>query len=67
LSAYDLFAEYTDSGRLKKSTVRDYREAVSLYLYDWLNLPVADITKQMVEKRFVQIRDKGINGGKPTL
>lgn len=44
----------------------DYSEAVSFYLQDWLKKPVSSITKQMVEKRFYLIRDKGISGGKPT-
>ncbi|SHO51951.1 tyrosine-type recombinase/integrase [Desulfopila aestuarii] len=61
-----LFKQYTASGRLKPRTVQDYQEAVFFYLSDWLKKPVSSITKQMVEKKFYQIRDKGINGGKPT-
>ncbi len=61
-----LFKNYISGGRLKQRTIIDYKEAVSYYLSDWLNKPVSKITKTMVEKRFFQIRDKGINGGIPT-
>lgn len=61
-----LFKQYTASGRLKPRTVQDYQEAVFFYLSDWLKKPVSSITKQMVEKKFYEIRDKGISGGKPT-
>lgn len=62
----DLLGEYTANGRLKERTVQDYREAIHFYLQDWLKKPVASISKQMVESRFYQIRDRGIAGGKPT-
>ena len=52
-----LFNRYVAGGRLKDRKVRDYREAIFFYLSDWLNKPVASITKQMVEKRFIQIRN----------
>lgn len=61
-----IFQEYISDGRLKERTITDYREAIFFYLSDWLNKPVTSITKEMVEKRFCQIRDKGIHGGKPT-
>jgi len=60
------FENYVSGDRLKPNTLKNYREVAFFYLSDWLNKPVASITKQMVEKRFIQIRDKGINGGKPT-
>ncbi len=66
LSLESLFIKYVSGGRLKQRTVTDYSEAVSYYLSDWLQKPVASITKQMVESRFYKIRDKGIGGGKPT-
>lgn len=66
LSLNELFDSYTRGDRLKPNTLRNYREVIFFYLSDWLNKPVASITKLMVEKRFYKIRDKGINGGKPT-
>ena len=65
-SLKDLLDKYTSHGRLNHRTIRDYKTAVTCYLSDWLEKPVASITKQMVEKRFYQIRDKGIAGGVPT-
>ena len=62
----ELLKEYTSNGRLNKRTILDYREAIFYYLQDWLNKPVASVTKEMVEKKFYQIREKGINRGKPT-
>ncbi|WP_028584579.1 tyrosine-type recombinase/integrase [Desulfogranum mediterraneum] len=62
-----LFEQYLSGGRLKPRTIQDYREAVGFYLADWLDSPVHSISKDMVEKRFYEIRDKGINGGKPTF
>lgn len=62
-----LFDQYTSGNRLKQRTIIDYKEAIQFYLNDWLEKPVASITKQMVEQRFYKIRDKGINGGKPTF
>jgi intergrase/recombinase len=61
-----LFESYVSGDRLKPNTLRNYREVIFFYLSDWLSKPVASITKQMVEKRFHRIRDKGISGGKPT-
>lgn len=62
----ELFEEYISGGRLKERTVTDYQEAVYFYLSDWLNKPITWISKERVEKRFYLIRDRGINGGKPT-
>jgi len=61
-----LFKDYIKGDRLKPSTLKNYREVIFFYLKDWLDKPVAFITNNMVEKRFYQIRDKGMNGGKPT-
>jgi len=62
----NLFESYTKGDRLKPSTLKNYREVVFFYLQDWLDKPVSSITKDMIEKRFCLIRDKGIQGGKPT-
>ena len=61
-----LFECYIAGNRLKTNTLKNYREVICFYLADWLNKPVSSITKDMVERRFYQIRDKGIKGGKPT-
>ncbi len=66
VSLETLFANYTKGDRMKPNTLRNYRHVVCFYLSDWLEISVASITKQMVEERFYKIRDKGINGGKPT-
>ena len=66
ISLETLFERYTKGDRLKPNTLRNYREVIHFYLSDWLKKPVFSITKQMVEKKFYQIRDKGINGGIPT-
>ncbi|MHB8809590.1 MAG: tyrosine-type recombinase/integrase [Desulfobulbaceae bacterium] len=61
-----IFTSYVSGGRLKPRTVRDYQEAVLFYLADWLDTPVNQISRSMVEERFYLIRDQGISGGKPT-
>jgi integrase len=58
--------KYVAGDRLKPRTVQDYQEAIGFYLSDWMSSKVSSITKQMVERRFYRIRDKGINGGIPT-
>lgn len=37
---------------LKKSSVQDYRQTLNAYLGDWMNKPIIEITKDMVEARF---------------
>ena len=66
VSLHELFKDYLKGDRLKPGTKKDYESVIPFYLKDWLNKPVASITKQMVEKRFYQIRDKGMFGGIPT-
>lgn len=61
-----LLSEYLATVQLKPSTYRNYKEVIEYYLQDWLTLRLSNISKPMVEQRFVKIRDKGINGGKPT-
>ena len=45
---------------LKESTKKDYKFIIECYLKDWLHMDVADITRKMVEDRFVFIRDVGM-------
>lgn len=59
--------KYLSCRKLKPSTIKSYRETVQFYLNDWLNKPMSQISKKMVEERFFRIRDKGIGGGIPTL
>ncbi len=66
ISLGTLFTNYTVGNRLKSNTLKNYRHVILFYLSDWLRKPVSSITKQMVEKKFYEIRDKGIAGGKPT-
>jgi integrase len=61
-----LFKTYTSKVTLKPSTLKNHTQVINFYLQDWLDKPVVSITKEMVEKRFYQIRDKGVHGGKPT-
>ncbi|WP_136796040.1 tyrosine-type recombinase/integrase [Desulfosediminicola ganghwensis] len=63
---YDLFQRYLLTVDLKQNTRKNYRQVIGFYLQDWLEIPVSSISREMVEKRFYKIRDKGIAGGKPT-
>ncbi|MBY0549744.1 MAG: integrase family protein [Candidatus Obscuribacterales bacterium] len=49
---------YIQAKKLKPSTVYNYRCVVNSKLPDWLDLPLADITKEMIENRHRQISDK---------
>lgn len=55
----ELFKDYTKGDRLKPSTLKNHTQVINFYLKDWLEKPVVSITKEMVEKRFYLIRDKG--------
>jgi integrase len=57
-----VLAEYFAARDLKESTVYMYRCTVSGALSDWLDLPIQDITKDMVEKRHRQITEQGHKG-----
>lgn len=43
---------------LKPSTVRDYRRIFNTYLGDWVNKPLAEITKDMVERQHRKIGER---------
>ena len=66
VSLRSIFTSYVSGGRLKPRTVTDYQEAVFFYLQDWLDTPISNIRRSMVEERFYLIRDQGFSGGKPT-
>lgn len=40
---------------LKQSTIQDYRQTFKTYIGDWLNKPLKEISKDMVEVRFRKI------------
>ncbi len=61
-----LFNSYTSSLSLKQTTLKDYQTVIPHYLSDWMTKKVTTISKKMVEKRFILIRDKGWQGGIPT-
>lgn len=63
----ELFNNYIATLKLKPSTLKDYQTVIPHYLSDWLNSKVSHITKDMIERRFTLIRDKGWNGGIPTF
>jgi len=53
---------------LKPSTVTTYRTLFRLYLPDWLNTPIAEITKDMVARRHLKIaQDAGESGANNTM
>ena len=62
----ELLSNYLSSLDFKESALKDYKSAIPRYLTDWMNKRVTDISKEMVERRFCLIRDKGWRGGKPT-
>ncbi|MES2662972.1 MAG: integrase family protein [Pseudomonadota bacterium] len=43
---------------LKKSTIQDYRRTFKFYLGDWLNKPLIEISKDMVEAKFRKIGEE---------
>lgn len=57
-----VFADYLDSRKLKANTAYVYKCVVNSTLRDWLELPLANITKEMVERRHKAISDKGHKG-----
>lgn len=52
----EVLDHYLSVRNLKPNTVRTYRYMVPRCLGDWLDLPVASITRDMVEKRHTSLR-----------
>ncbi|MDB4516346.1 integrase family protein [Crocinitomicaceae bacterium] len=52
--------DYLERRDLKPTTVLNHRQVIEYYLQDWLEKPIRNITEAMVERKFVDIRDKGI-------
>ncbi len=46
--------------KIKESTKKQYRAALLNYSGDWLSIPIANITRVMVEKRHKDITEGGI-------
>jgi integrase len=47
----EVWADYRNTRPLKESTKTSYRNKLYLLLPDWLDMPICDITKDMVEER----------------
>lgn len=48
--------DYQQSRRLRPTTLRNYHQRLHGYLSDWLKLPLRELTKEMVEARYVSIQ-----------
>jgi integrase len=44
---------------LRAPSIRDYRETINRHLGDWMDLPIRDVTEDMVTDRFNEIRQGG--------
>lgn len=55
-----VWTDYQVSRTLKEATLRNYNQRLNTYLKDWLDLPVNEITKDMVEIRHRQINGNAI-------
>lgn len=53
-----VFDEFINSRDLKPTTKLDYEGTFRLVFDDWGNKPIREITRQDVEKRFIEVREK---------
>ena len=55
-----LFSDYmqSHSSNLKDNTIKDYNSVISNYFSDWLDIPIAKITRSMVESRHREITQR---------
>lgn len=52
----DAFEDYLLTRKtLKASSIKDYRKSVEMYLKEWVNKPITEITKDMVELKHREI------------
>jgi len=51
----DILKKFYQSRELKPKTKYDYENTIKNHLADWLDLPVRDITRQMIENKFFEI------------
>jgi integrase len=56
------YAEFKASRDLRPRTLQTYDENINRTLKDWLDLPLASITPEMVQKKHKQISTAGKNG-----
>jgi integrase len=54
----EVLAVYPTKKRLRESTITNYRQVVRRYLSEWKDLPVTDITKEMVFQRHRELGDE---------
>lgn len=52
---------------LKPSTIQDYRHTFAVYLKDWQNKPIIEITKDMVENKFRKISETSPSQANKTM
>lgn len=57
-----VFSDYLSSRKLKDTTVYGYKCTLRSTLADWLDKPLIDIKKDMVERRHKKISDRGHKG-----
>jgi integrase len=55
LTLLEAFNEHTKTRDLTHNTLRDYKCVIDNYLVDWQNIPIKNITKQMVVERHLKI------------
>lgn len=51
-----VWIDYQRSRKLKQTTTRNYNQRLNGYLADWLELPVTELSKNMIEDRHRSIK-----------
>lgn len=51
-----VWTDYQKSRKLKQTTIRNYNQRLNRYLTDWLDLPVTELSKNMIEDRHRSIK-----------
>lgn len=51
ISLAEVLEDYVSSRSLRPNSIRSFRSILNRCLGDWLSMPIADITREMVEKR----------------
>lgn len=59
-----VLTDYLQRKSLKPGTIENYRIVANAYLFDWMQRPLAEITKDEIEERFRQISRREIRNGK---
>lgn len=55
-SLRQVWSDYQKSRKLKQTTIRNYNQRLNGYLADWLDLPVTELSKNMIEDRHRSIK-----------